>query len=214
MYNIEFNKKRKYEWLIIAQSYFQNALITARILNEKLSEFFISSHISSHIKGIYGDYMQSPEYLIYPILFNFKHGIEIYLKALIGMQNYKFPKNHNLISLMKEAKIKDKKTKIIIKKYAFANLFLPRNKKKDKKNEFERYPQGTPYDKSPFIYHINKTTGKTLKPPKYKKFNNYLKWIDRNDIDIRNTITQKKINELIQDIEYVKKSLRNISFKL
>ncbi len=103
----KFNRARRYDWFIIPQSYFQCALIGARILNKKISTFAISedSHLDYCLKEIYGNYPQSPEYLIFPILFNFKHGIEIYLKCIIGMKESEFSKNHNLLDLFKKAKI-------------------------------------------------------------------------------------------------------------
>lgn len=37
-----FFKKREYEWLVISQSYFQCALMNARVLREELSNFAIT----------------------------------------------------------------------------------------------------------------------------------------------------------------------------
>lgn len=177
----KFNNDQKYDWLIISQSYFQCALMNARVLKEKLSEYGASRYLNQ----IYGNYQQSPEYLIFPILFNFKHGIEIYLKAVIGIKNSKFTKGHNLIAILAEAGITDFKIKCIVEKYAYSRLLLINNEKCDTENQFERYPQGNPYDNLElFSIEMNK-----------KYADNFY----------------AKINELIDDIEYLYKNIRDIA---
>ncbi|MDA2922013.1 hypothetical protein MYX07_01965 [Patescibacteria group bacterium AH-259-L07] len=195
----KFDYKREYDWLIISQSYFQCALISARILNEKLSEFAISvdSPIGDCIKRIYGNYRQSPEYLIFPILFNFKHGIEIYLKSILGIQDAEFPKNHNLLDLLSKTNIKGNnkiKIKGIIEKYAFGRLLLPQNNKCDTENQFERYPQGNPYDNLELFSTIPDSG-------------------DGNNTRIMpvSIVSQEKIDELINDIEFLYENIRKIS---
>lgn len=186
--SIAFDKNREYEWLIISQSYLQCALMNARILSKKFQthEFAISqeSPLGYCLKEIYGDYLQSPEYLIFPILFDFKHGMEIYLKSMIGITDSSFSEGHNLIDFLNKANIEDEKIKNIIKKYAFSNLFLPDNKVCDTENEFERYPQCK------------------------KKRNPYY------DLEIESNITQEKIGELIKDIEFLMPELRKKSLKI
>jgi len=178
---IGFDKKMEYEWLIISQSYLQSALMNARILKKKLSSF--ASHEGSPLKycltEIYGDYQQSAEYIVFPILFNLKHGIEIYLKAAAGMENSRFDEGHNLLDFLK--RIEDKPEvnqglKCLITKYAYSRLLLPSNSISDIENQFERYPQ-------------IKTTD----------------WPYKN---INLSIVAKKIDELIKDIEYVLSELR------
>lgn len=184
---ISFDKNRKYEWLIISQSYFQCALMNARVLKEKLSNYSVSedSPLDFCLKKIYGDYLQSYEYLIFPIIFNFKHGIEIYLKAIAGIKNNEFNKEHNLLSLWREIEETDEKIKCIIRKYAFGHLFLPVNSILDKENEFERYPQGSPYDNLDFFLGVD---GKR-----------------------KETVTQAKIIELIEDMEFLYKEIRKVA---
>ena len=178
-----FNHKRKFDWQIISQSYFQCALISARILKKKLIPFLIAEGSPNEwcLKEIYGEYPQPPKYLIFPILFNFKHGIEIYLKCIIGIKDSKFSRDHDLLFFLEEAKITDEKVKNIIKKYALSKFLLPNNKKNDINNEFERYPQGTPYDI-------------------IKSFSTELKSLE--------------LDELIEDIEFIYKSLRKISLSI
>lgn len=209
-----FNKKREYEWLIISESYFQSALINARILNKKLQshKFGISqgSRFEYCLKEIYGDYQQSCEYLIFPILFNFKHGIEIYLKSMIGIKNSEFSFGHDLLYFLEVVDIKDEKIKNIIEKYAYSLLLLPNNKIHDTKNQFERYPQGSPYDNLCLFPAINEH-GQNISEPENIGFEGYTKWMKKNNLKIKSIITQEKINELIEDIEFLILGLRKLS---
>lgn len=208
MDTIKFDHKREYEWLIISQSYFQCALISARILSEEVGKFGISNN--SPLKRIYGNYPQSPEYLIFPILYNFKHGIEIYLKAIIGISNSEFPKEHNLTDLLNRSGIKDDAVKDIIQKYAYAQWLLPANKKIDCKNIFERYPQGSPYDALELFTVIDKI-GQILPSPPMKSFESFTIWIKQNNANVIPAVNQEKIQELIDDIEFIYKRIREVS---
>ena len=201
---ISFNKKREYEWLVISQSYFQCALVNARILREKLGNFAITenSPLDFCLKKMYGDYPQENVYLIFPIIYNFKHGIEIYLKSIIGIKNSEFDKNHNLLDLLETADIRDEKRKFIIKKYALSHLLLPHNKKNDIYNEFERYPQGSPYDDLWLFPAVN-NNGQVVSEPDNMGFEDYLKWMQKNNLEIKSIISQEKIDELIKDIEFL-----------
>ena len=75
---IPFDKKREYEWLVISQSYFQCALMNARVLKEELSNFAISvnSPLDFCLKKIYGDYPQNCEYLVFPIILLIQNRME------------------------------------------------------------------------------------------------------------------------------------------
>lgn len=204
----KFDNTRRYDWFMVPQSYFQCALIGARILNKKISTFAISegSPLDYCLKEIYGDYSQSPEYLIFPILFNFKHGIEIYLKCIIGMEKSEFFKNHNLLNLFEKAKIENEEIKSIIEKYTFSRLLLPNNEKPDTENQFERYPQGSPYDDLElFATILDPTLGssqKNLIPQNYE------------EIISVSVVSQEKINELIKDIEFMRNNLRKIAISV
>lgn len=209
---VSFDKKREYEWLVIPQSYLQCALMNARILREKLSNFAIheDSPLDFCFKKIYGDYPQEQAYLIFPIVFNFKHGIETYLKSIIGIEKSEYNKNHDLLELLKTAGIEDEKIKCIIRKYAFSHLLLPHNKNCDIKNEFERYPQGSPYDVLWLFPTIN-NNGQIVDEPGNMGFEDYMKWIEENNLEIKSIITQEKIDELIEDIEFLMLGLRRKS---
>jgi len=213
---ISFDKKREYEWLIISQSYFQCALMNARVLKEKLSNYVVSvdSPLDLCLKRIYGDYPQSCEYFVFPIIFNFKHGIEIYLKVIAGIQNNKFTGNHDLLDLLEKTKIENEKIKYIINRYGFGHLFLPLNKKFDKENQFERYPQGSPYDELGLFPTVDGRTKKAKEQSQIKSLENYIKWMNENNIEIAAVITQAKIVELINDIEFMSKNIRSVSLSI
>ncbi len=212
---MRFDYEREYDWLIISQSYFQCALMGARILNKRLNKFAITEGSPSEycLKEIYGDYRQEPAFLIFPILFNFKHGIEIYLKSIIGIVNSEFPKNHDLLNLLDRASIKDEKIKNVIRKYAFGYLLLPMNKKCDTENQFERYPQGSPYDSLELFTTIN-NRGEKMNIPEGTSIDYYFDFIKENNAQTVSIINQEKINELIADITFLYKSLRGISLNI
>lgn len=213
--SIKFNHKRGYEWLLIAQSYFQCALISARILNKRLSKFALAegSYLEYCLNEIYGNYPQEPAYLIFPILFNFKHGIEIYLKSIIGTTNSEFPKNHNLLTLLEGANIEDEEIKHIIDKYALGHLFLPTNQAYDTENQFERYPQGSAYDSLELFPTIN-DKGEVISIPQNISIDDYLSFIKKNNAETIAIVNQEKIRELISDIEFLYKSIRQIARNL
>lgn len=208
---ISFNKNREYEWLVISQSYFQCALMNARMLRRELGDFSIDNN--SPLKEIYGDYPQSPDYLIFPVIFNFKHGIEIYLKSIIGMSNADFNKEHNLVNLLKESTINDKEIKNTVEKYAYSRLLLPSNNKLDKENTFEKYPQGSPYDNLWLFPAINKK-GQIEKDPEGIGFDGYVKWMQKSNLEIQSRITPQKIDELIKDIKFLMIGIRKESFDI
>lgn len=211
---ISFDRAREYEWLIIAQSYLQCALITARIIKNKKGKFATDEKSKREIflKEIYGDYPQDAGYLIFPTIFNFKHGIELYLKTIIGVTNSEFPKNHDLQDLTESANIHDSGINEIVKKYSLSKLLLVDNTVIDKDNKFERYPQGSPYDSSK-MYPIVDSTGKTVSEPKFSSFDEFSTWLLQNGYIIQDKIDTNKINELITDITMLHAGIRAITMR-
>jgi hypothetical protein len=207
-----FNYKREYDWLIISQSYFQSALMCARILHKQLDGLAVAEGSPEEFcqKEIYGKYPQDPVYLIFPILFNFKHGIELYLKAIIGMANNEFPKDHNSRELLEKSKIDNHFIEDLIEKYSFGKLLLPANKLRDSENTFERYPQGTPYDTLDLYSTVN-DKGKKISVPNEISLDEYIQLLNDNNYATHSTITQDKVNELIKDIEQICKEIRTIT---
>lgn len=148
---------KNYNWLMGADMY----LATSIILCDEMLKSYISpipSFNNIHqIDKRCGFTSLNPDYeMIIPIIFNLKHGIELYLKALTMKirPDSKYSYSHDLIfllnNLIKEIKIKDddilsqtldKKLRNIIKKYYFG-MYIPPNKstQPDVLNEAERYP--------------------------------------------------------------------------
>ena len=149
---MQLSKDKIFDWLILSQTYLQSALINVRTLSLFVSDYASDLDPNTPLnfckKRVFGEiYEQPKEYLIFPILFNFKHGIELYLKVIIGIDKKDFPKNHNLLDLLYDSSIQDENFIEIVKRHAFCNFLLPQNIKVDTENQFERYPQGTPYDR-------------------------------------------------------------------
>lgn len=109
-----------------------------------------------------------PNYeLIFPIIFNLKHGIELYLKGLGCIDHHSYRTIHDFHELFDfiigEASVKNaahlKKMKDetwgTIKKYYYGT-YIPSNtieSKPDTMNDAERYPEGTAYPiPDPFVW--------------------------------------------------------------
>jgi hypothetical protein len=135
------------------------------------------------------------------IIFNLKHGIELFLKALIMRtdSNEEYSQSHNLIellnteiSIMKRKKVDnnainilDKNVRFVIEKYYYGlYAFSKNNNNPDINNEAERYPE-----------HRNK-----------------------NCYEIKNlwdVVDGKLIEEIMNDCRDIQKNLRNnVFFKI
>ncbi len=122
------------------------------------------------------------------------------------MKESEFSKNHNLLDLFKKAKIDDEQIKYIIDKYAFSRLLLPSSKKCDTENQFERYPQGSPYDNLDlFATILDPTLGLSQTKLNSKNYEEILSV---------SVVSQEKIDELIKDIEFTQNNLRKIVFSV
>jgi HEPN domain-containing protein len=144
-------QNKQYDWIVLPEIYFAiSRLCCEKILRSKGVEFSNSILKELNFKSPHANYE-----LIFPIVYNFKHGIELYLK---GLGNYKFgvyKQSHDLKELFDFIINKDKEkgknnfknlydlTWIVIKKYYYGT-YMPSVKDKnfsDKKNEAERYPE-------------------------------------------------------------------------
>jgi len=162
----EFDKQKGFDWLVWPQAYFDAAIIGCDWLIETSRH---EIHGRPKNSEIYQS-IQPSQYLVLPIIYNFKHGIEIYLKGLLAVFQGEYDNNnHDLISLLnllisrirEKGKSSAEKTKIlqaldgdvrkIIKRYYFG-LYLGGNRYQDCpdiKNQAERYPEtksGDSYD--------------------------------------------------------------------
>ena len=101
----------------------------------------------------------NPDYeMLMPVIFNLKHGTELYLKALIMQihKNLEYPQTHDLYQLLNmliaetlnnkiqgiDMQILDQKVRTIINKYYYGlYAFAVSNNQPDINNEAERYPE-------------------------------------------------------------------------
>ena len=163
------SKKKRYYWLVIPQAYLANALYIAQEICPR-SDFLSQSDLDDTKRNIFkklGFRSGHPNYeLIWPIIFNFKQGIELWLKGLgnINIHNH-YRASHDLKVLfdfiVKEAKNKNQNnynilndlrntTWPIIERYYYGTYDPKRSDKKhpDKQNEKERFPERLKQKKS------------------------------------------------------------------
>lgn len=136
-------------WTMVAQNY---------LLSTRISCFWLKNKLNKHFrdksqKEFLNLNIQPEGYLIYPTVYNLKHGLEIFLKCLIIMLIKEYPISHDTLGLFNCLKnIYNKKSldfsqlktiKPIIEKYYYGR-YLPSNKinkKGDIMNEAERFPE-------------------------------------------------------------------------
>lgn len=146
----ESDKNKHYDWVTWPQSYFVAALLLADTLpkteyeieNENVFEKFGFKSAHSH------------DHLIWPIIFNFKQGIELWLKALGNIDHGKYLQGHDLKAIfgfiIETASPQNKglieklerETWPTIDKY-YSGQYVPYTKKggPDTSNEVERFPE-------------------------------------------------------------------------
>lgn len=103
---------------------------------------------------------------VFPLIYNFKHGIELYIKALGIIDYNEYLYEHDFEKLFQECKKRSRKTvnqKIIdelyknvwgiIKKYYYGRYIPPKAKSRiaDKMNTAEKYPEDRKTYKIPYI---------------------------------------------------------------
>ena len=143
-----------YDWLIAPQVYLATALIlTKRICPH--AGMFQNEWVENNICKELGFRSAHPNYeFIWPMMFNLKHGIELYLKALGNIDHGEYHGSHDLKELFELLKSKSGQNKKIIselhakawplvEKYYFGT-YIPGNTSQgqpDKMNEVERFPE-------------------------------------------------------------------------
>ncbi len=149
--NYESKSNKHYYWAVMPDIYIATALILCKEM--KVNNL---SGCGGVIKGLKLRSAHLDEELVLPLVFNFKLGVELYIKSL-GIIDYgKYKKTHDLKLLLNELLISVKKTKNekaigrlykdtwpIIKKYYYGR-YIPSKKGSnfaDKRNEAERYPE-------------------------------------------------------------------------
>lgn len=152
------NPRKHYDWLVWPQAYFDMAIIGCNWLIETSRDEMYGRPKNSKIHQS----IQPSEYLVLPIVYNLKHGIELCLKGLLAVFQGEYDgNNHDLISLlnlliskiMEKGKLSAERTKIlqaldsdvrgVIEKYYLGCYFGEGRYKNrpDIKNQAERYPE-------------------------------------------------------------------------
>ena len=101
----EFDQGRKYDWVIFAQSYF----LIARLACQEL----LSKEDKKHSKNDIFDSPYQPADLYVPILFNIKHGIEVFIKTLSIFAYSEYEEGHDIKILFSNAKEKISKLQLV-----------------------------------------------------------------------------------------------------
>ena len=152
----KIKKEDGYDWMVMPDSYFATALLCCETL--------LRSNINPDAGAFKGFSSEHPNYeLIRPLVFNFKQGIELYVKGLAGLFVGEYAFCHDIREIFEQgiqrAKTSSAEYKFftdlhretwpIIEKYYYG-LYIPTHTDyghPDKLNISERYPRcGTGYD--------------------------------------------------------------------
>lgn len=186
---LKAKSNKHYDWEVMADIYITTALLLAEQLPHE--NFYNSPETGSEVTTRLGLHSAHPNYeLILPLIYNFKHGVELYIKALGIIDFGEYDGNHDFKILLTELKKSTKSTKNeatikqlyndtwpTIKKYYYGR-YIPSKKRSnfaDKKMQAERYPE-----------YKNKKNGKIYRiTEKYK-------WV-----------TKTKVEEIEKDIKLI-----------
>lgn len=148
---IEIKKgNERYEWLMFAQSYILSARILSDILLESKEDHILNTFLEQKLFKSY-EFPPHPSYeLITPIIFNLKHGIELWLKILITTKTGSVTKIHNIWEEEETKNILSNNSCLnsLIEKYRNNSIFNCCEEFVDKDNTFFRFP--------PSIFTVNK----------------------------------------------------------
>jgi len=159
--NIDIDKTAYLNWRITPNEDIVNMIAMA--------EGFISSSLELATRCLEDNHDKKADMLIFPILTNANHGIELYLKSIIWtlnklmLSNSRIEGSHNLQQLLQvvQSKLKSRKDKDLIKHFNKENddlikyieeLFskIKTDGKKDNM-DFSRYPLNNKYDKHFYV---------------------------------------------------------------
>jgi len=159
-------KEDGYDWMVMPDAYFATALLLCDNLLK--SQHTLGNGRKIIDNSIFKKYFRSPHYnheVIRPLVFNFKQGIELYVKGLAGYHSEEYLFSHDIREIFEEVVQRNKKSNSaekyklfvklhadtwpIIQKYYFG-LYIPEQydyAHPDKMNISERYPRcGEGYD--------------------------------------------------------------------
>ena len=107
----ENDKIKKYDWPIFAQSYFLIAKLACQeLLSEREKKYSKSGKL---------DTPYQPADLYVSILFNIKHGIEVFIKTLSVFAYGEYEEGHDIKTLFSNAKEKISKLKLVPRQKGF-----------------------------------------------------------------------------------------------
>ncbi len=191
-------KETGYDWALFPQFYFLSAKILCKKLQDgadAMDRLTVQKpFLNSSICDDYGFPLHSNYHLIFPIIFNVKHGIELYIKTLGNLDRDEYLPIHDykklLNYLIDDVKQPDNKVIFeklkseiwtIIKKYYFGT-YIPENMEWDAdiQNQAERYPHREKCYKIPYNYD----------------------WV-----------TEKLVNMIIDDIDFLQSKFREVWIK-
>lgn len=150
-------KVNYYNWSVLGDVYFTTAQIIAEEIERRYDPLF--DQVAWGSKSLLqqkGSAHQADHLFVYPIVFNIKHAIEIYLKSFTVVTYGEINKHHDLKELFEkaEAVVRDttdennakrfSKLWEVINKYYYGTYCEQNNgdlNNPDKKNEAERYPR-------------------------------------------------------------------------
>jgi hypothetical protein len=166
--NIDYTKSAFLNWRVSGHEDIQNLFV--------LAEGFLSSAIELSRNCLNDNSSKKADMLIFPILHNANHGIELYLKSLIWTLNrlnssdQKIEGSHNIQQMFQvvQAKIKEYKGNDSLKYFKEKNenlsayiqeLFLLIATTENKDNmDFSRYPITTKYENHFYVDSLNNIT--------------------------------------------------------
>src|SRR3989338_7127175 len=134
----KISRKKAYDWMVLPDSYLGMSLILLR-------EILKNNSFDSLLKQNGFRSGHPDESLISPIIFCLKHGVELYIKAIIGLNGGSFNQIHDIKDLLDQLNDTTLARGIwnIVKKYYYGTYLLENNRinNPDKLNESERYPE-------------------------------------------------------------------------
>ncbi len=150
---------KHYNWLMGADMYLAASVVLCKRMLKSYRSPISSLNNGQQIDKECGFTSSNPDYeMLMPVIFNLKHGIELYLKALIMQIDHKleYPISHDLIVLLNtlirqiqkkdqkyiKLELLDKDLRSCIEKYYYGiYAFASIRAEADICNEAERYPE-------------------------------------------------------------------------
>ncbi len=98
MVTVKYKNAQNWEWLLLADSYFQTAFILSKYI-ESTGKDKLRSHLKEEFKELNNKLWTDSNpshFMLNPMYYNLKHWIELYIKMIISFGNWGFEKEHNI----------------------------------------------------------------------------------------------------------------------